>query len=142
MNKQVMMIGGIIVAVLIGILIFSNRPSSPVEEIVEKTDDGSMMESDKEMTNIKQEYTITGSNFKYDLDSMTVKKGDTVKITFTSEGGSHNFVIDEFGVKTKVLSGGEKEVVTFVADKAGTYKYYCSVGNHRAMGMEGTLIVQ
>ncbi len=26
--------------------------------------------------------------------------------------------------------------------KAGEYKYYCAVGNHRAEGMEGTLTVQ
>jgi plastocyanin len=73
---------------------------------------------------------------------MSVKKGDTVKITFKNTGGFHDLKIDEFKVATKQLQGGASEVVTFVADKAGTFEYYCSVGNHRAMGMKGTLTVQ
>jgi uncharacterized cupredoxin-like copper-binding protein len=32
--------------------------------------------------------------------------------------------------------------VQFVADKTGTFEFYCSVGNHRQMGMVGTLVVQ
>jgi len=32
--------------------------------------------------------------------------------------------------------------VTFVADKAGEYEFYCSVGQHRANGMVGKLIVK
>lgn len=32
--------------------------------------------------------------------------------------------------------------VTFVADTLGTFEYYCSVGNHRAQGMVGNLVVE
>jgi hypothetical protein len=40
------------------------------------------------------------------------------------------------------VGAGASDVVEFTADKAGTFEYYCSVGNHRAMGMKGTLTVK
>ena len=73
---------------------------------------------------------------------MSVNKGDTVKITVKNVNGTHDFKIDEFNVSTRTLNTGETQTITFVADKAGTFEYYCSVGNHRAMGMVGTLIVR
>jgi plastocyanin len=86
------------------------------------------------------EFTVEGKNFAFTPSLLSVKKGDTVKITFKNTGGFHDFVIDEFNVRTKQLQSGE-ETVEFVADKAGQFEYYCSVGQHRAMGMKGTLTV-
>jgi nitrite reductase (NO-forming) len=40
------------------------------------------------------------------------------------------------------VNGGETTSVEFVADKTGTFEYYCSVGAHRAMGMTGSLVVE
>jgi heme/copper-type cytochrome/quinol oxidase subunit 2 len=54
----------------------------------------------------------------------------------------HDFVIDELGVKIPVTQAGDTSVVEFVADTPGTYEYYCSVGEHRAQGQVGTLIVE
>mgnify|MGYP001578586618 CR=1 FL=1 len=88
------------------------------------------------------EFTVKGTNFAFAPNVMKVKKGDTVKITFTNAGGFHDFTLDEFNVKTKQLKDGESETVEFVADKAGTFEYYCSVGQHRQMGMKGTLTVE
>jgi nitrosocyanin len=90
--------------------------------------------------NVKS-FTVTGSNFKFAPTTLSVKKGDTVKITFVNSSGFHDFRIDEFKVATKQIKSGSQETVSFVADKAGTFEYYCSVGNHRAMGMKGTLTV-
>ncbi|MBX4195578.1 cupredoxin domain-containing protein [Candidatus Parcubacteria bacterium] len=89
-----------------------------------------------------KEFTVTGSSFTFAPKTMTVNKGDTVKINFVNSGGSHDFVIDEFNVKTPVLQSGQSASVTFVADKAGAFEYYCSVGTHRQMGMKGTLTVK
>lgn len=89
-----------------------------------------------------REITVTGSNYKFDPATITVKKGDKVKIVFKSKGGFHDFVLDEFGVRTKVADSGEMDTAEFVADKIGTYEYYCSVGSHRQMGMVGKFIVQ
>jgi plastocyanin len=88
-----------------------------------------------------KELTVEGNNFSFVPATLSVKKGDTVRITFKNTGGFHDLVIDEFDVATKQLQGGAEETVQFVAYKTGTFEYYCSVGSHRAMGMVGTLTV-
>ncbi len=93
-------------------------------------------------TGATKSFTVTGQNFSFTPSTLSVKKGDTVKITFKmASGTSHDFVIDAFNVRTNRLEAGDAQTVTFVADKAGSFEYYCSVGQHRAMGMKGTLTV-
>ena len=88
-----------------------------------------------------KEFTVVGTNFSFDPGTISVKKGDTVKITFKNSGGMHDWRVDEYGAATKVISTGDEETITFVANKTGSFEYYCSVGTHRQMGMKGTLIV-
>ena len=93
-------------------------------------------------TVVVREFTVKGSSFSFAPAAMSVKKGETVRVTFVNEAGTHDWVLDEFtGARTKVLGAGASETVEFVADKAGTFEYYCSVGKHREMGMKGTLTV-
>jgi plastocyanin len=74
---------------------------------------------------------------------MRVNRGDTVRVTFINERGTHDWSIDEFALAgTAVLQEGEQETIEFIADQAGEFEYYCSVGNHRELGMVGTLIVE
>ncbi len=93
------------------------------------------------VTGVTREFTITGSDFSFSPVEMSVNEGDRVKIVFNNAKGFHDLKIDEFNVGTKQLKEGESETIEFVADKAGTYEYYCSVGNHRAMGMKGIFTV-
>lgn len=88
------------------------------------------------------EFDIRASNFEYDLGEMRVKMGDRVKINLISEQGGHDLVIDELGVKSEILMDNDSEVIEFVANEKGTFEYYCSVGQHRQMGMVGNLIVE
>ena len=87
-------------------------------------------------------FTISGKSFSFTPNEIRVKKGDTVKITFKNTGGFHDFSLDELNVKTPQIQSGQTADVEFVADKIGTFEFYCSVGNHRAQGMKGTLIVE
>ncbi len=87
-------------------------------------------------------FNVDGANYKFDTTEITVNKGDVVKIIFNNVEGRHDLIIDEFNVSTQVLNAGQKDEVQFIADKAGTFEYYCSVGEHRAMGMVGKLIVK
>ena len=89
-----------------------------------------------------KEFTVTGTNFAFEPSMISVKKGDRVKITFKNTQGFHDFVIDEFSAATKQMQSPGTEVLEFVADKTGTFEYYCSVGSHRQMGMKGTLKVE
>lgn len=87
-------------------------------------------------------FTIEGTNFAFSQKEIRVKKGDTVKVTLNVTDGFHDFVIDEFNAKTKQMNEGGTETIQFVADRVGTFEYYCSVGKHREMGMVGTLVVE
>lgn len=87
-------------------------------------------------------FTISGQPFSFTPNEITVDKGDTVRITFKNTSGNHDFVIDEFNVRIKVIQAGQEETIEFVADKIGTFEFYCSVGTHRQLGMKGELIVK
>jgi plastocyanin len=87
-------------------------------------------------------FNVTGKNFEFSQSEIRVKKGSTVTINFESTSGHHDWVVDEFDAATQQVDPGTKTSVTFVADKVGTFEYYCSVGTHRALGMVGNLIVE
>ena len=90
----------------------------------------------------EKSFEVDGSNFKFSPSTLTVNEGDTVKITFKNTQGFHNFIIDEFNAKSKTIPANQTDELTFVANKKGTFEFYCGVGNHRAMGMKGTLTVK
>ena len=87
---------------------FEASPSVTTTVIKDDEDDES-----SEMTGKKavKEFTVIGSSFKFAPATMTVKKGDVVTIIFKNSGGMHDFVIDELGVKTKVIASGAEETV-------------------------------
>lgn len=87
-------------------------------------------------------FTVIGGNYSFEPKEIKVKQGDVVKIIFQNNEGFHDWKVDEFSAATKRIKAGEQDSITFTADKAGTFEYYCSVGSHRAMGMVGKLIVE
>lgn len=90
-----------------------------------------------------KEFTVAATNFAFSPAEIRVKQGDTVRITLTNNSTmSHDWRVDEFTAATKIIQGGQQDTITFVASKTGQFEYYCSVGNHRQMGMKGTLIVE
>lgn len=90
-----------------------------------------------------REIIVSGSEFKFSPGSISLTKGETVKITFKNTGTlPHNLTISELGVSTKTVGGGEEDSVTVTADKTGNYTFYCGVDGHRARGMEGKLEVK
>ena len=114
---------------------------SPMSEASSSSQSASM-EATESAEDIDKTFTITGSNFKFEPSSITVKKGDNVKITFVNSQGFHDIVFPDFNVKTKPVGANQPTTITFTANKTGTFQYYCSVGNHKSMGMVGTLTVQ
>ena len=77
---------------------------------------------------------------QYSLNAISVKKGDTVRIKITNTKGMHDFVIDEYVINTD-LPLNQEMTIEFIADKAGTFTYYCSKPGHRAASQFGTLTV-
>ena len=86
--------------------------------------------------------SIEGGNFYFKPNEIRVKKGEKVKIVLTSKEGIHNFVIDDFNVQTEEISDGKTTEIVFTPTQSGTFEFYCSLGNHRALGMKGSLIVE
>lgn len=127
----------------IGIVVFTGgctwqnsqkaEENTPIEQIVQE---------DQQVQPGVKEFEVSGNNFAFSPTEIVVNQGDTVRINFTNSGGFHDLVIDEFNARTKQLADGAKETIEFVADKTGTFEYYCSVGKHREMGMVGNLIVK
>ncbi|HVX03081.1 MAG TPA: cupredoxin domain-containing protein [Nitrososphaera sp.] len=72
----------------------------------------------------------------------TYKKGDLVSFHVINEDqqthSKHNFNIDAFNIHTKDLDYFGTDTVSFVADKTGTFNYYCSIHPE----MKGTITVE
>ncbi len=83
---------------------------------------------------------MTGDQFRFSPDRITVSEGEGVAIRLTSEDLEHDFVIDEFDAHVGAKAG-ETATGGFTASRAGTYTFYCSVPGHREAGMTGTLEV-
>ncbi len=82
--------------------------------------------------------TITANNFSFDQPEIKVKKGEKVSITLKNGQGMHSIKIDGYGQEIK-----KDKTVTFTADKAGEFKFYCATqcGAGHA-DMIGKLIVE
>lgn len=140
MNKTVLSILAIVLLVG-GYIYFSKSQTADTEQTntVETTDAGTAV----------KEFTMTSWMEKKDekmsahfsLNEIKVKKGDKVKITITNTAGTHDFTLDEFNINQETPLN-QPVVVEFVADKAGTFEYYCSKYNHRELGQKGNLIVE
>lgn len=124
------------VVVVLGIIYFSrgdNQTKTPASS-------NTPVPSTNEMS--VKSFDISGKPFEYSIKEIRVKKGDKVKINLTSTLGMHDWVVDEFNAKTKVVKVGESDSIEFTVDKTGTFEYYCSVPTHRQQGMIGKLIVE
>ena len=71
----------------------------------------------------------TGIRSNYGLPSFTVRQGARVTLTITNietiRDMSHGFALDEYGINA-ALDPGQTREFSFVADKPGTYWYYCT----------------
>lgn len=132
---------GIIVLLLIGAGVYfvSNQGSSLSPAV--NQDSQTPIANPIDSQTVKS-FTVGGKPFAFSPTEIRVKKGDTVKITFTNEQGFHNFMIAEYSVKTKDLQAGQSDTVQFIADKAGTFEYFCGVPTHKEKGMVGQLIIE
>ncbi len=93
-------------------------------------------------TSTQKTFNITGGDFYFVPNKITVNKGDSVTFNFTNGGGVHNLKIDELGVNMPTSTSGQTETATFTASKTGSFVFYCAIPGHREKGMWGTLIVQ
>lgn len=90
-----------------------------------------------------QKVTLTGTEFAYAPNRITVKAGQPVQVVLENKGViEHDFVIDKFKVKMGTVQPGKTGTATFTPNAKGTFEFYCSVPGHKEAGMKGTLVVQ
>jgi len=76
------------------------------------------------------------AGFAFDPPTLTINAGDTVTWT-NRDGAQHSVVFASGGPRTRVLSNGQSDSLTFTV--AGTFNYVCGI--HGA-SMSGTIIVR
>ena len=154
--KQNYIIYGVIgVIVTAGLAFFFQSRNQSTTDVVEQTDimqqvqpspeastntstDSAITQNDGEV----KTFTVDAQNFSFSMKEIKVKKGDRVRIVLVNKQGFHDWVVDEFNAKTKQIQAGSSDTIEFTADQVGTFQFYCSVGQHRSMGMVGNLIVE
>lgn len=98
--------------------------------------------SQREVDENTKEFTLENEGLQFSVREMYVEAYDRVRITFKVNRGEHTWTIKEFNATTRILGAGESETIEFVADRNGTFEYFCSVDDHRRLGMKGRLIVK
>jgi nitrosocyanin len=128
-----------LVLLVAGILLFgcagqqTQPPPSPGDAMGPK--DGAMM--GKEVV-----VEMTAKQWEFNPNTVTVKKGDRVKLVITSQDVTHGFSLPDFGVSSVLLEPGQATNVEFTADKTGDFTFRCSnfCGTGHS-GMTGKLVV-
>ena len=90
----------------------------------------------------ESEIQMTAEKYDFKPDTVTVKKGDRVKLVITAVDHDHGFKIEAFQINQK-LPKGKPVTVEFTADRAGTFPFQCSqfcgLGHKK---MKGKLVVE
>lgn len=113
------------------------------DEATDTEDADNEVDDEEETTEATvQEFDVVASQFEFTPGTITVKKGDTVKLNLSSEDVPHGFSLAVFDI-SETLSPGKTTTVEFVADQAGTFNFICNIvcGSGHS-GMTGQLIVE
>ena len=88
------------------------------------------------------EFSVSARRYAFDPPRLEVHSGDLVKITLHSEDIPHSFVVDAYRISKRVSAGGTV-TFEFLADRAGTFPFYCSLTiEDGCRDMKGQLVVR
>jgi uncharacterized cupredoxin-like copper-binding protein len=106
------------------------------------------------------EITVVSFEWGFEPEAISLQVGQEITLTLENNGDIlHNLnvdglkvdVIEEIssggfsGDNDKIFVGADSDdvgLLRFVPLEAGEYEFYCTIGNHRQLGMEGRLTVQ
>jgi len=106
-------------ALLSGLIVYTRANAVPLERVIH----------------------ITGRNFAFNPDSITLKKGEPVVFEISSGDRKHGFGLRAFGVRSYVLPGKVNRI-RFTPEKTGKFSFSCDVfcgDGHEEM--TGTVVV-
>lgn len=93
-------------------------------------------------TGAVHEIQMTAKKYEFNPSTITVKKGERVRLIITALDKDHGIKIDAFKID-QILKKGSPATVEFTADKAGEFPFecskFCGFGHGR---MKGKLVVE
>jgi plastocyanin len=90
-----------------------------------------------------REFTVVGDHYAFNPSTLTVNKGDVVKVTFTAKDIAHSFTIDGPYRISKRAGAGQSVTFEFRADAAGDHSIYCNLSaDPKCKDMKGHLVVR
>ena len=75
---------------------------------------------------VERSFQVTASSYAFSPAEIRVNPGDRVTIALTSTDVVHGLYIDDYDLQISA-DPGQKETLTFVANKAGIFRLRCSV---------------
>jgi len=95
-------------------------------------------------------HTVNVGEYYYTPSSLTINQGDTIK--WINDGGYHDVNADvnsqtsmsfnnPVSFQSSATSSIGAVIYTYIFTVPGTYNYDCSIGNHAANGMVGSIVV-
>lgn len=91
-------------------------------------------------TNTIKQFLIYANNAEFTPSSLTVQKGDLVKLQILSHDDSFIFSFPSFNIHKPILPG-EKTDIVFKVKRSGSYSFYCSK-SCMSENMSGVLFVR
>jgi plastocyanin len=90
-----------------------------------------------------RQFTVVGDHYAFSPSTLTVNKGDVVKVTFTAKDIAHSFTIDDDYRISKRAGAGQSVTFEFRADSAGEHVIYCNLSaDPKCKDMKGKLVVR
>ncbi len=84
-----------------------------------------------------REFTITAKDSGFEPSTLTVKKGEKVRLIITATDCEHEFRLQAFDI-LQALKKGDPEIIEFTASKSGTFEFkssvYCGKGHGKMRG--------
>lgn len=103
--------------------------------------DGSTSDADnRAVVEGAREIEVTGEDFSFEPDEISVQAGEDVTIAFTAEDIEHDVTVKGVGHVVHATKG-ETEMGGLRIDDPGTYAFWCSIPGHKAAGMTGAVVV-
>jgi plastocyanin len=95
---------------------------------------------------VLQTVSVSATEFALNPATVTLPQAGTYEFNVTNDGQiTHALEIEEEGggaeAETDDIGPGESKTLRFTFSADGSYEMYCPIGNHKAMGMEGEVIV-
>jgi len=90
-----------------------------------------------------REITIVLSDFKFEPEEITVKRGERVRLTLQNKGTvAHDWTVRDLNLASPRVQPGQTATYEFTVDRVGTFTSVCVEAGHEALGMTGRLIVE